>query len=398
MGMSTKLCQGVWIASTVFFCRQAMATTEVPAQYDARSVALGGTGISFIENGASVFLNPATLDGIRNVAVTAVIAPVRPVMTVPLGGPNTAVTAETPFFPLFLAGVGVRLSDRFVAGLAVYPTAGVGSKYSLAGQELSMSVAQFEAAPALSYRIVDGLSLGLSYRMTYTRQSLRQPPPLAPAATDVTLDGFNFFGVQAGLYYRPADVVHLAFTYRSRVDTSLTGTTETGGMKFDTTSNFNSPNRFRLGASISPPGVPLLVAADIKYLMYADANRSLDMTVNTPMGALTTTQRLDWKNTLAVGLGVEYTIASVVAARGGYSLTQSATPDSTANPFTPPPGVLHGIHLGAGLKLPMLDLDAGGVYAFGGKNISGSPANMMVIPGEYKLTTLIFAVSATYHM
>jgi long-chain fatty acid transport protein len=390
------------MASFTIYCREARATTELPAQYDARSVGLAGTGASFIENGASVFLNPAALDGIKTVAATIVITPVQPVLTVPLAPPpmNAPVKADTPFFPLFLAGAGFRLSDHVVAGIAVYPTAGVGSTYTKAigGQDLSMSIAQFEAAPAVSVKIIDGLSLGLSYRITYTRQTAHQPPPLAPAPTDITLDGFNYFGVQAGLYFRPAEIVHLAFTYRSRVDTDLSGTTEMGGMKFDTKSAFNSPNRFRLGASISPPGVPLLVAADIKYLMYADANQTSDVTITTPMGTQTTTQRLDWKNTLGFGLGVEYKVSPMVPVRVGYSLGQSATPESTANPFTPPPGAIQGIHLGFGLKLPMIDLDAGGMYAFASRTIDPSPSNMMVLPGEYKLTTLMFSVSATYHM
>jgi long-chain fatty acid transport protein len=402
MRLATKAWLGALFACGSLYCRDARATTEVPAQYDARSVGLGGTGASFIENGASVFLNPAALDGITTLAVTAVISPVQPVLTAPLAPPpmNASVKADTPFFPLFLAGAGFRLTDQIVAGLAVYPTAGFGSTYTKAigGQDLSMSIAQFEAAPAVSFKIIDGLSVGLSYRITYTRQAAHQPPPFAPAPTDVTLDGFNYFGIQAGLYYRPLDIVHLAFTYRSRVDSELSGTTESGPAKFDTKSQFNSPHRFRLGASISPPGVPLLVAADIKYMLYADSNQTQEITVNTPMGAMTTIQRLDWKNVLAFGLGVEYMIVPLVAARVGYSISQSATPESTANPFTPPPGALQSVHLGLGLKLPMLDLDAGGFYAFSNKTINASPSNMMVIPGEYKITSLLFSVSATYHL
>ena len=399
--MPTKVCLLASIATITIYCRDARATTEIPAQYDARSVGLGGTGSSFIENGASVFLNPAALDGIKNFAGTLVLTPVQPVLTVPLPPPMTPpVKADTPFFPLFLLGTGFRLSDHIVMGFAVYPTAGIGSTYTKAigGQDLSMSVAQFEAAPAISFKIIDGLSLGLSYRITYTRQTAHQPPPLAQAPTDITLDGFNYFGVQAGLYFRPADIVHLAFTYRSRVDTELTGTTETAGMKLDTKSGFNSPNRFRLGASISPPGVPLLVAADIKYHLYADSNQTSDTTVTTPMGPGTITQRLDWKNTLSIGLGVEYKVAPMVPLRAGYSLSQSATPESTANPFTPPPGAIHGIHLGVGLKLPLIDLDAGAMYGFANKTIDPSPSNMMVLAGDYKLQTLIFSLSATYHM
>jgi long-subunit fatty acid transport protein len=134
--MATKRLLAGFFACGFLYCREANATTELPAQYDARALGLGGTGASFIENGSSVFLNPAALDGIKTFAVTAVLAPVQPVLTVPLpSGPmsvNPAVTADAPFFPLFLAGAGFRLSDRFVAGIAVYPTAGVGSTYKKA--------------------------------------------------------------------------------------------------------------------------------------------------------------------------------------------------------------------------------------------------------------------------
>jgi len=400
--MTTKVSLGLFLVGSSLYCREAGATTDMPSPFDARSVGLGGTGASFIENGASVYLNPAALDGIKTFAGTLVLSPMQPTLTAPLAPPpmNTSVQADSAFFPLFLAGAGFRLSDRIVGGVAVYPTAGFGATYAKAigGEDLSLSVAQLEAAPALSVKIIDGLSLGLSYRITYTRQSVHQPPPLAPMSTDVNLDGLNFFGIQAGLYFRPADVVHLAFTYRSRVDTELSGTSESGGMKFDTKSAFNSPNRFRLGASITPPGVPLLVAADIQYHLYAASNQTQDITITTPGGPVTTTQRLDWKNTLAFGLGVEYAVAPIVPVRLGYSLSQSATPESTANPFSPTPGVIHGIHLGFGIKLPLIDLDAGGMYSFVSKTIDPSPSTMMVLPGDYKMRTLLFSVSATYHM
>jgi long-subunit fatty acid transport protein len=166
----------------------------------------------------------------------------------------------------------------------------------------------------------------------------------------------------------------------------------------DTKSGFNSPNRFRLGASISPKHIPLLVSADIKYHLYADSNQTSDLTVTTPAGPSTTTQRLDWKNTLGIGLGVECTLIPLVAIRVGYSLSQSATPESTANPFTPPPGAIHGAHLGFGLRLPAFDIDAAGMYAYASKTINPSPTNVNVIPGDYTMTTLLFALSATFHM
>jgi hypothetical protein len=125
----------------------------------------------------------------------------------------------------------------------------------------------------------------------------------------------------------------------------------------DTTSGFNSPTDS--AGRVVFTQAPSLIAADLKYQLYADSNQTLDTTVNTPAGPSTTSQPLNWKNTLGIGLGVECTLIQLVPIRIGYSLSQSATPESTANPFTPPPGAIHGAHFGVGLRLiPALDIDA----------------------------------------
>ena len=149
------------------------------------------------------------------------------------------------------------------------------------------------------------------------------------ATTDRSLDGVNAYGLQAGVYFRPLDMLHLALTYRSRVDTTLSGTTEAGGAKYDTTSSFNAPNAFRLGASVALPFIPLIVAADLKYVLYADSNESVDTTT----GSSTSRARLDWKNSLGFGIGAEVMLISILAIRAGYSYTESATPESTAGPL-----------------------------------------------------------------
>src|SRR3954469_20267762 len=101
MQRATRIVAGASIALGSLLTRNAQATTDLPGQYDARAVAIGGTGSSYVENGASVFLNPATLDGIKTFAGTLAIAPIRTTLTSPLAGPETSVKSDSPFFPLF---------------------------------------------------------------------------------------------------------------------------------------------------------------------------------------------------------------------------------------------------------------------------------------------------------
>jgi long-chain fatty acid transport protein len=398
MRIAAKMWLAALMTSGALLGREARATTDLQTLHDARSIAMGGTGSSFIENGASVYLNPAALDGIESFTATAAIAPVKQENIAPLTMPNNSVTSDTPIFPMFLAGAGFRLSERFVAAIAIYPTSRFGATYTNAvnGEDVSLKVTQLEAAPAVSYKLLDNLSLGLSYRITYTAQSEHRPSATGPV--DVSLDGTNFFGIQAGVYFRPLEMLHLALTYRSRVDTNLSGTTETGGVKSDTSTSFNAPNAFRLGASVATPIIPLIVAADIKYQLYADSNQSADLTTNSAAGPVTTTRRLDWMNSLTFGLGAELTIISILSIRAGYSYSQSATPETTANPFATPPGEIHAVHFGVGVKIPLVDVGLGGMYAFSSKTLAANPAAPTVVPGTYELSTAMVGASATLHM
>jgi long-subunit fatty acid transport protein len=400
MRKATRILLGAGVGCALLGGTEARASIDLAAQYDARAVAIGGTGSSYVENGASVFLNPATLDGVKNVAATVDLSPIGPALTTPLAGPESAVKSDSSFFPLFVGGGAFRLSDRIVVGLAVYPTTGFGATYSkaIAGDDLSFALAQIEVSPAASVKIVDGLSLGLGYRVTYTRETLHVPMPLAPAPADITLTGTNYFGVHAGVYYRPTNDTHLAFTYRSRVMSSLSGTNEMAGAKMDATSEFGSPDRFKVGVSQSLLNQRLHVAADVKYLLFAASNKSADITTMTPAGAATAPQALDWKNVLGFGLGAEYWTMPMFALRGGYSITQSATPESTAGPFTPPPGMLQSVHAGVGLRLAAVDLDLGGFYSFASHHIAADPNHPAVVPGDYKASIMLAALSATYHM
>lgn len=384
---------GVLIGSLAW-ASEAHATTELPAVYDARSVAMGGTGIGFIENGASVYLNPAAMDGIKTFAATGVFTAFMPSSTAPLLGPGTAVTTESNLSPLFLVGAGYRVHDRVVVGFGVFPTTGIGANYALPGNErLSLAMVKLEAAPAVSIRIVEGLSIGLAYRVTYTKQTVHTPPsPTGAPGTDISVDGTNFFGIQAGAYYRPTERLNLGLTFRSQVGGAMSGSATIAGNKFDATSEFGAPVRLGLGVSYKLTK-ELMVAADAKYLFYSGSNEALNTRVAIPGSPTTISQPLDWRNVPVFGLGVEWEPLPVLALRAGYSLSKSATPESTASPLAPPPGWINGGHAGVGIKLDRTRIDVGGAYLTVGKKLGGSP---IVVPGEYQLNGLIASASVTY--
>ncbi len=385
----------------------ALATTEIPGLYDARSTGMGGTGAAFIDSAAAIYNNPAALDQIKTMVVTADVTPMRSQTESPFYGPQ--YKSEATISPLFFLGGAYRVHERVVVGAAVYPTAGFGSTYE--GLEpapgitmdTEITLGTFELAVPVSVRLLDNLALALMWRGSYAMQSASQPnldiTTGTVTQTDMSLSGMNLAGLAAGLYYKPIPELRLGLLYRSKITFDLEGEVETEGMPaFDAESEFSAPHQLRAGGAVTLLEGKLLLAADVKYTMYKDSNEQMTITVITPMGNMDDTTELQWKNVMSGHLGAEYKVSEMVAARLGYSISPSATPDEYANLAALAPGVLHGIHAGIGLEPTAgLSLDLGIVYGFGKKTIDTATEDNMG-PGDYGATFLIGALSATYRM
>jgi long-subunit fatty acid transport protein len=140
----------------------------------------------------------------------------------------------------------------------------------------------------------------------------------------------------------------------------------------------------------------LLVALEFSHALLADAHEVLPLSIaftERPDTHLEQEIVLGWRDSQAASLGLEYDIDERWAARVGYQLTRSGTPNETASPVAPPPGTIHGVHGGAGLKLGALSIDAGGAYAFGGADVTESENGP---PGRYDGDYILIAGSVGY--
>jgi len=387
----------------------ARATSELPAMFGARSVAMGGTGVAYLSDATATYSNPATLDGVKTFSAVLDASPFMTKNTSPLGA-DPAKESTTAVAPLFFAGGVYRLHERVVAGVAVYPTAGFGSTYEKVNlapgvtPDMAISISILELAVPVSLRILDNLSVGVAWRGAYMMQSSKQPfaTPLGPLAAEQSLSGFDAKGFEVGAAFAPIPSLKLGFAYRSKMEVSISGSTKvaapTGELSLDTDSSFATPHSFRGGAALSLLDDSLMVAVDLRYLLFKDANESMKMSIDTTAltGSKTSTEQpLHWKNGMAVNVGVEYHLTSMLTGRVGYAYTQSATPADYASPFAVPPGVLHTFHIGAGVGLGAVTVDAGFFFAL--TSASATPvAASQAQAGTYKLTTMLGAVSASY--
>jgi long-chain fatty acid transport protein len=378
----------------------ALATTEPPNALDARIAGMAAGGVAIQHNGAALYHNPALLGAIGTFSGTLSVAPFFLKQSSPIRGPNTSMDSATQVAPVALIGAGYRLNEQFVIGLGAQSTAGFGAKYEdvAPGTDAKMVAYFLEVSPGVAYSPHEKISIGLAYRISYASLStdLTQPTPAGPVRAEQDLSGTNFAGVHVGALFRATPDLDIGLSYKNKVNVSLSGDVTAFGAKQDSESELATPHRFALGAGQKLLDGKLLLAVDAKYLLYKNSSKELPVTVN---GVEQPPQILEWKNVFGFNVGAEYLVTERVPVRLGYEFTQSATPKERPLFFATPPGALHGIHVGAGLRLDNLDLDLGALYAFGKSDVGASDiaTGHPAFPGTYEMKTRAVALSATYH-
>lgn len=423
---------------------RASASTDINGLFDARSHGMGGTGVAYVDSAGAIPINPALLDQIGKLTLSLDVFLIKAQPTAPytiwhLNEDGTRYTnyesirSDAAMAPLPFLGFAYRLHPRFVLGLAAYPVIGQGTsaKYYPAPDQFPNLVATNKAAmgllevgEALSIKILDNLSAAVMWRVTYMTQTVSTPAPtgIAPAGVlldtsdpgnpkvvnaDQKIEGLNLKGFQFGLLYKPTPQLRLGFSYRSLVEvwgkdgmttTRLAGTE----IKIPTQGGFKNPHSFRVGAAYSAFDNKLLLALDLKYLLYKQAfDRLKQIRKKAPYDkdAEWETSYTDayWKNSWVVQVGAEYKVADAVALRTGYTVLETATNPDYAPAFMAPAGISHLVTAGLGLNvLDSLDIDlAAGYVTVVGQVNKATDHNAGV--GEYSSRGGEFSLQAHYH-
>jgi long-subunit fatty acid transport protein len=413
---------------------KASASTEINGLFDARSGAMGGTGVAFLDSAGAIPTNPALLDQIGKLTLTLdgfliTSQPEAPYTVLRLDSNgqrykaydtvrSELTSAVLPFF-----GAAFRIQERVVVGAAVYPVIGQGTqaKYHPApdenpgltlSNEASMGLVEFGVP--ISVKLLDNLSIGAMWRVNYMLQTVKTPIAGNTASTalqdimgnpvyaDIDVSGLNFTGFQIGVFYKPLRNLGLGFTFRNKVVVDGEGTTTTnnplGGapLKLDTRQGFTNPHAFRAGVAWSVLHEQLLFALDFKYLMYSEAYKELTtVTVRNGKEMVAKTPAY-WKDAFNVQFGTEYKLGQTWAVRAGYIMATSATPKNYAQQFMAPPGVSHLVSGGLGVKLhESFNVDLAAAYVVLQSTID-TPTQYNGGIGRYSAHTGEFSVSATY--
>ena len=381
-----------FVAASAF--SESAAANPEPSLYDARSQAMGMTGVTYLERPAALALNPANLEGIDRLGFTINFGLTYSKAFSPVQGPYTSVSTSGlgPLPAMFLAG---RIAPRVVFGAGVYIESGISSDFAdvvcidgvvvgpppdytpdanpdtcfnNTAETLSVTFFTGEAAVGTSIRVTDKFWLGVALRLPFSFQEADLWSNIGAALGTLNyqqvtneLRGIGFPSPRIGITWKPHEKVTVAASYRMYSKINLTGTTKnellsnlTGDEVFDAAADWTLPNMLQFGIS-SQVNERLLLVVELR-LQFHGAKKTGNVnqtTVTTspsnPDTQFVTTNGLGWVNVWSLRPGVEYRFKNdVVAWRGGMNLGNAANNPEWANFRTSPWGFGVSVQTGLG--------------------------------------------------
>jgi hypothetical protein len=100
-----------------------------PTAYDSRSIGMGLTGATYLDQPAALVMNPANLEGIGKLGFTINFAALMVAQRAPVEGPNTQVDSGLGFGPLPSGFIAGRIAPRVVFAGGIYIETGYGSAF-----------------------------------------------------------------------------------------------------------------------------------------------------------------------------------------------------------------------------------------------------------------------------
>jgi len=375
---------------------QPPSAVDNPLTYDARALAMGGAGTALGANGALALHNPALIEQVGQRSVTATFTPYFLRLGAPFrlaNGQRLQAQSGLLFGPFSQLGMTIRLTNRVSIGMLGFVTAAAGGSFA----KVPLNSLSTEVPPAIigdaqvgqvagellvpiAVAVVPWLKLGGAYRITHAWQLANLKSLSGAAISDASLHGTSFTGWAAGALAHIGSTLRLGLSYRSAVGMDMSGGVTTHGTVTQTRGRtipkgFTVPHRFKLGAAWRPPVArPLMLVAEARLWLHHLANSRERLTAG---GAL----------------GAEYTLRHHISARAGYSISMQPTTDRNARPFAVPPGLGHGITLGAGISWSDWQFDGAVGYVISGKTVQNLPS-----AGSYLAQGAMASLSATYAM
>lgn len=332
--------------------------------YGAKSAAMGGTSMAYDIGNSGMMGNPATL-GLRKdgnnfgIGVTWLRPDVN--ASVPAYGMSAESSGNSYVMPSISF---IRKDGAFTYGVGVFAQGGMGTDYSGnsflsggTGLEQRSEVGFGRLMFPLAYNVSDELVVAGQIDYVWASMDLKmlQMDPMGNGGYVNVSDDNDFsgamtgngFAFKLGAVYKFNKEFSMGATWHSETNISDMNGSGTltpfmGGMSPGavpanfTVRDFQWPQTFGIGMAwnITPE---LMVAADIKQLMWSQTMKDFTMTTEIPAFGMSQTQSMpqNWDDQTVYMIGAQYKIDPAVALRIGYNYGKNPVPDNTLNPLFP---------------------------------------------------------------
>jgi long-chain fatty acid transport protein len=278
---------------------------------------------------------------------------------------TVTVTSDKPSIT-GIVGFSTDLNRQdMVLGVGLYTPYGMKLDWPATGpQRYSVTRAELRAifiTPSVGYRISNRLSVGAGFSIISARAELKKKSnpffsdPWNPISqnpdydVDVTVEGDDrAIGADFGVRYQVHDDLAWGFFYAPETELEFEGTftaeippmlqslfaweetfTDRGRVKLVL------PHQIRTG--IHWRGTERLgLEFEFGWSRWSSHETlTFDYDNTTPLTMEDTVLPRDWKNTIAIHIGVDYRVSPELILRGGYFFDQTSVPDETLDPVLP---------------------------------------------------------------
>jgi hypothetical protein len=362
-----------------------------PTAYDTRSIGMGLTGTTFMDQPAALALNPANLEGIPKLGFTFNFTNLLVNQTAPVQGPNTSVSSGLGYGPLPSGFIAGRIAPRVVFAAGIYIETGYGSSFKgvrcLDGdvvspppdnvpstpdtpctneepQDLDVTFFVGEFSTGFSVNAHEKFQLGFALRLPWSKQTADLYQNVGAALGGdfygrVTNDlgGIGVPALRFGFTIKPHRKVRISGMYRQASKIKLTGDTETvlapgtAPLQLQSQADWFIPHAVAFGVSYQANS-HLLLAFEARFQFHgADKSGNKNQTViaSNDGNLEPIVVPFGWENTWSAKIGFEYRFTKdLLALRLGTNIAKSATSGAFAQYFTPPPGLSGNLSGGLG--------------------------------------------------
>jgi long-chain fatty acid transport protein len=319
-----------------------------------RQIAMAGTGAGWIWDASSIFYNPGGLARLKNIqaygSVQFLIVNTKYVQT-PTGAYSEE--AKQGIYTPFNLYIGGRLKEdgKLALGLGIYTPFGSGMKWNdnwegrYLIQNIQLSTIFFQ--PTISYKLADAVSIGGGFVYATGNLKMRRAIPIQDQYGNDSYGELkgkaSGVGFNLGVHVMAGEKVQIGVDYRSQVNMKVKHGDATFVVPSALTTSFPNTDfttevplpqvlAFGIGVRLVKS---LTITAQVDWMGWKPYDTlRFDYEQHTPTLQDTRAAR-NYKNTLAVRLGVHYKVSDKLALMAGSGYDPTPVTDGFVSPDLP---------------------------------------------------------------